>query len=576
MASKFTEITFQRAKSEVERFLKTQYSKSGLLFSSASPFGHILTVIENLHQLSLLYLKNSIKQFDLSDPNSINEKIIRNAAIFAGHNPGRAISATGTLRFTLKTNIDLEKELPGGRITFFNRMQIKNKTNAHEYAFNIGSEKVTYKITPNFQFFVPIIQGKWKRVVFTGTGILNQSYQATIRGKQTDIENFNVEVLVNGEIYEIKKHIWEMLPDQKACVVRTGFNGGIDIIFGNEGFGTIPSLGSIIEVNYIESEGSTGNIFRRTNNDWTFIDDSLDGFGSTVEASKLFDIGIYTDINFGADKENLLFTKNILPIVSNNFVLGLPQQYAYEIKKLGVFSHVNAYEINGVVFIVATPNIKLFKNQNANYFTIDIRAFELDAYEKSKVDKYLRTGGNIQLTKKYVIKSPVLSYYIMNIFIMTYSDSSDNSVNGEIINVISEYFLNLTRLDRIPKSDIIKQIVNIFGIHSVDIQFISKKNEDYHKDNLIKQSNKLNKFASKFNTDISNTKPDPNYNPNDMRGIDPVLGDIIFEAEEVPIIRGGWYTRDNIYYSDDIDSTGLKSINIVKRGIVDAKNRPQI
>jgi hypothetical protein len=37
-----------------------------------------------------------------------------------------------------------------------------------------------------------------------------------------------------------------------------------------------------------------------------------------------------------------MFTKNILPIASNNFVLGLPQQYAYEIKKLGVFSHVNA------------------------------------------------------------------------------------------------------------------------------------------------------------------------------------------------------------------------------------------
>ena len=63
--------------------------------------------------------------------------------------------------------------------------------------------------------------------------------------------------------------------------------------------------------------------------------------------------------------------KNILPIASNNFVLGLPQQYAYEIKKLGVFSHVNAYEKTGTIFIVATPNINLFKNQSSDYFTID-------------------------------------------------------------------------------------------------------------------------------------------------------------------------------------------------------------
>jgi hypothetical protein len=67
----------------------------------------------------------------------------------------------------------------------------------------------------------------------------------------------------------------------------------------------------------------------------------------------------------------------------------LPQQYAYQIKRLGVFSHVNAYSDNyGTVFIVATPNIKLFKNANANYFNVDIKAFELDDYEKQKIDQW--------------------------------------------------------------------------------------------------------------------------------------------------------------------------------------------
>jgi hypothetical protein len=32
-----------------------------------------------------------------------------------------------------------------------------------------------------------------------------------------------------------------MLPDEKSCVVKTGFNGGIDVIFGNEGFGLMPT-----------------------------------------------------------------------------------------------------------------------------------------------------------------------------------------------------------------------------------------------------------------------------------------------------------------------------------------------
>ena len=570
-SAKFIEITFQRAQIEIQRFLKESYAKADILFTNSSPFGQVLSVVENLHQLSLLYLKNAIKQFDLSNPNALNEKIIRNAAILAGHNPGRSISATGTLKFTLKSNVDLDKELPGGRITFNNRMGIKNSTNGLEYAFNIGSEKVTYQVTPNFQFFVPIIQGKWISTKFTGQGTLNQSFSVNIRGQQ-DVENFNYEVLVNGSFWSTYNHMYDMLPNENACIVRTGFDGGIDIIFGNGGFGSIPNIGDIIQVNYIQTSGGTGNIFRRTFNDWKFLDEAIDGFGTTIDPSKLFDISIYTDINFGADKENLLFTKNILPVVSNNFVLALPQQYAYAIKKLGVFSHVNAYEDLGVTYIVATPNINLFKAQNASYFGIDIRAFSLDTYEISKIDKYLRTGGNIQLTKKYVITNPVLSYYVMNIFIITFSDSAIESVTSGIINVVSDYFLNLNKIDRIPKADLVSQIVAMYDISSVDIQFVSRKNEDYHKADIIRTVNKQATFNSKLALNIS-LKPDPTYAAGDMKGLDPVLGDILFEPNEVPIIRGGWYDRSNLYYSDNIDDKGLKSINIISRGTIDAKNR---
>jgi len=301
---------------------------------------------------------------------------------------------------------------------------------------------ITHMITPNYTFFLPIIQGKWKTKTFTSSGNKLQSYSISEIGTK-DVENFNFEVIVNGDVWSTKKGIFDMLPNEQACIVRTGFNGGIDVIFGNEGFGAVPRIGSPIEVRYIVTDGSNGNIFRRTRNDWKFIGDVIDGEGVTLDPTQVFNIDIYTDINFGADEEDILFTKNILPIASNNFVLGLPQQYAYEIKKLGVFSHVNAYEETGTIFIVATPNIRLFKNQNSDYFTIDIKAFELDTYEKSKIDKYLKIGGNLQLTRKYRIDSPDLSYYVMNIFVISYSDSTDDSVNAQILDKISEYFLNL-------------------------------------------------------------------------------------------------------------------------------------
>lgn len=568
-----TEISFDRLKQEIELYLRNTFSSASLLFSPSSPYGQILLVVQNLYQMSLLYLKNSIKQFDLSENNSLNSRVIRNAAIFAGHIPGRNISSTGTLKLTIKTSTDIERSIPGRRVTLFNKQAMINKTNGLEYSIQLGTDKQTYNITNNTQIFIPIIQGKWERRVFTGTNTQNQTFQIILRGNNKDVENFNYEVIVNGEVWSVKKHIYDMLPDEKACVIRTGFNGGIDLIFGNGGFGMMPPLASVIEVNYLVSDGSLGSIFRRTQNDWNFIVPAIDGNGNTLDISNLFDISIYTDINFGADKETLQFTKNILPIASNNFVLGLPQQYAYQIKRLGVFSHVNAYEKLGVVYIMATPNIKLFKSRNSNYFTIDIKAFELDNYEKSKISKYLKTGGNIQLTKRFRIESPKLSYYIMNVFIITYSDSIDTSVNAQVYDVISEYFLNFTRINRVPKSDLVSLLSQIQEIHSVDISFVAKKNEDYHRQYKLIDENRRNQYASQ--TALQIQAPNPQYDPNKTLGLDPVLGDILFEADEIPIIRGGWYDRNNIYFSNNIEDNTLKSVNIIKKGTVDVSNKQQ-
>lgn len=408
----FSSISFSGIKAEIERYLTNEFGKAGILYSPASPYGQILSVLENLHQLSILYLKNAISQLDLSQPNAINPRVIRSAAIYAGHNPGRGISATGTLKLSLKSTTDIDKDIPGGRITIANKIKLKNNTNSLDYSTNTGVETVTHRISPNYSFYLPIIQGSFKTRVFTSTGSEIQTFSISETGGK-DVENFNVEVYVNGTLWSLKKHLYEMLPDEQACVVRTGFNGGIDIIFGNSGFGAIPQLAARILVIYLCTDGSIGNIFRRTRDDFKFIDDIIDGNGESVDVSRVFDVDISTDINFGSDPESILFTKSILPISSNNFVLATAQQYAYEIKKLGVFSHVNAYEKTGTIFIVATPNIRLFKNQNSNYFTIGLKAFELDQYEINKLNKYLKTSGTLQLTRRYKIQSPRLSYYII-------------------------------------------------------------------------------------------------------------------------------------------------------------------
>ena len=90
---------------------------------------------------------------------------------------------------------------------------------------------------------------------------------------------------------------------------------------------------------------------------------------------------------------------------------------------------------------------------------------------------------------------------------------------------------------------------------------------------MIDAQNKLNKYNTSYQNDISISQINPEYIPTETQGLDNILGDIIFEPNEIPVIRGGWFDRNGIYYSDDIDVSGLKSVNIIKKGTVDSKNK---
>lgn len=579
----FSAITFTSLKREIEDYLKSEHNKASILYSPASPFGQILSIVESLHQLSILYLKNTIDQFDLGTANNNNERVIKNTAILAGHNPFRAISSTGNLRFVVKGGIDLEKELPSGIISINNKTSIKNNTNSLFYSTNTGRIKLDFNVKTTKSFFIPIIQGKWEVVNFTGGGESLQTFVIQDKGDK-EIENFNIEVQVNGETWTIKKHLYDLLPDENCCVVKTGFNSGVDIIFGNGGFGKPPALTSAISVKYLATDGSSGNIYRRTLNDWKFIDDVFDANGNTVDVDKIFDIEIYNDINFGADREDFRFTKSLLPIASNNFVLALPQQYAYELKRLGVFTYVNATEKNGTIFIYLVPDISIFKRDDENYFNIPIRnttagnitttsAFELDSYERSKIVSYLKSGGLIQLTKKFIVKSPSLSFYSMNVWVITYSDATNDSVKSQIVNVVSDFFINFSKMDRIPKSEMVVLLSGIGDICSVKIEFVSKKNEDYHIQGLNSLRGLAQFDASKFFK--SPSVSDSSYDSNKTIGIDPQLGDIVFEADEIPVMRGNWYDRNGNYYSDDnpTNSSNMTPVNVFFKGQVDSKNK---
>lgn len=588
----FIDLQYSNLTEQINNWLISLYNKSEIQLDESSPYGQILTAIKEVFIHNILYLKNIVDQLNIETTD--DTRILRNLSRISGHNPSRPISASGVLKFKLKGEVNIQDEfgVSNPKIIIPDKAKLKNKSNNLEYVINLGaSDSQAISIDSNSEFYVNVLQGKYETQTFTSDGSSHQSFSVNTNEA---IENFNFNIYYNGRKLRVVEHFYDMLPDEYACVTRTGFNGGLDIYFGNGDFGIIPEPGTIITAEYLLTDGVEGEILNPQENDWKIESDITDSNGETVDLEDLFDISVEINVNFASNGESSEMTKNIIPKVSRNFVLATPEQFKYHLLKLNMFSQVDAFnklddnnfsELNitqklqkevsnlkrdinqdksqeniinkieniqydlsslqhntndNVIFLFLIPKVSKYINSNTNYFNLPLDVFRLDEIEKQKTINYLKAQGILSITTEIKIIQPTISRYICNINASIYQGYLEENIRNNIISELSDFFINNTRTDRIVRADIIRLLKeNIDGIDSIDVNFISKKNEDHYK-----------KFGEAIIDENS--------------GIDRYLGDIVVKKEEYPLIRGGWTDRSGNYYNDNItqNTNKLSSLNI--------------
>ena len=76
-------------------FIKDKYKQSDNVFSEASPFGQLLSVINRLFGMNLFYIEDSITELNITTANRPSS--IYGLAALSGHLATRAFSSTGLL-----------------------------------------------------------------------------------------------------------------------------------------------------------------------------------------------------------------------------------------------------------------------------------------------------------------------------------------------------------------------------------------------------------------------------------------------------------------------------------------------
>lgn len=548
---------------DAKTYIGRVYSRAGTLFTTASPFSQILEVMGEIGEMLLFYVEDATVEqniYTAQQPESIY-----GLSRIAGHDPTRGFAAFGEITFRWAAGVDLSK-VAGDAINIPANTEIKFDANGLSYMIRTNKDQFRIEKTNNSTFTASIIQGKIESQTVTGTGEKLQSFNIQ-PGGLTD-HNL-VSVSVNGELWTKFSSLYDMLPSDKGYIIKTGIGGGLDVYFGNNNFGMIPVTGSSIEIEYIKHDGAKGNLDDATELTFKWVDEGSDALGNSYDLNQFLQANVTSSPKMGGERESTEFTKLIAPMASKSFVLATPDHYEYFLSRYGIFSYIDAYNTvddeylddDNVIYIFAIPDVKKKLAKNMDYFSLPINEMFFDTNEYSAMAGVLQESGQQMVTTEVKFVEPKARYYSMDISIRYFEGFRKEDIFNDIRGVVSNYLLNVTRRDKLPKSDIIYILEEVEGVDAVNVTFISETEEKARRLGYYESiTTKVVPSQPVVLEDIGNGKQKfvffkkieekslVNINsgdpiPADVAGLDE-YGDIIMEKEEVAIFRGGWLDRE--------------------------------
>lgn len=546
-------IAIELLLSDTINYVVNAFNQGRTNFTVASAYGQIVFVLENISQLILYYIEDSITELNINTATRANS--VYGLARLAGHNPTRAISATGQISIKVKPNSD---DVSGNVVVIPNFTKIKCVNNGQTYMVDLPGDEVRVPLDGSKNGLgLNIVQGNVETQVFTGTGGSLQSFSVNFQ-QSALVDNFHVHVFVNGEEWKQYEGLYDMPNNGKGYMVRTAIIEGIDIQFGNGFFGKKPDLGAEIKVEYLTTNGEAGNLLLANGDEASFqwSEPGFSIFGDEVDLNDHFLINVPFAPDFGTNPEPLALTRIIAPKNSRNFVLANPDSYIIFLEKFNLFSIIDAFANpdatdttdDKVIYLFLIPDVRKRMTTSENYFNIEEARFVVTDDQKNKILRLVDRSGSKVVGTELEIVDPIISRFVVNVALILYDNVAPDVVKAEVIRRLSDYFISIRRRDRIPRSDIISVIENVDGVDSVNISIISERDEAT-----------AAAIAAGTNARSSTPPPPPRIDE---------FGDIIIYQKELPIIRGGWADRFGLVYDTGLSDDKPSSVNILVKDVV--------
>jgi len=594
-------------------FIKTSYNNAGQYFSMASPMGQLLQVILNMGRMILYYVEDSITELNINTAS--RPQSIKGLASLTGHNPSRGQAARGTLRLTYNGE---RLDIYGNTVVIPNYAKIISTINGLTYTITLPGQEVRLNLDDINNFVdVDIVQGTLEYQQSTGTGDPLQSFNFQNK-KGATIDNYFVNIYVDGKRWEIRDSILDMIYQEESCMVKTGQTGGIDVFFGNGYQGKIPPMGSTILVEYLLTDGEEGNIQTPTSQkaeNWKFQSKGYALNSQEIDLNKVIKAAIQKDIIFGALSEPTYLTRLLAPHMSRSFVLANQNNYIYFLRKLNMFTIVDAipgfatFEDRYAMDKYSKAKTTL-ENVNEQYrvlvSTVGAKSKqalakkkELDVaqqqvyYWQVKINEQKQNDNTVYLYLVPDVNKRIAAnqnYYTCSLDSFQLTGSEKRGIldlieeSGQRIITVDNAIMTL----KYPRFVLNMSLVIYEGyeLNTLRESIISKTSDYFLKNTrrdripasdivrIVESIDGVDSVSVWFDADKANINIyGDNYGLDSYgdvileRYVDDAFGNKVPVKDLYPLIRGGWESVNGVYYDDSTAKDKLSNVNINLRGI---------
>ena len=499
-------------------------------------FGQLINVLANTVQNMMLYVEDSL--VEQNKYTAQRKKSIYGLAAVSGYNPSMGKAAGCSVRLVFKPTTQQNIN-----VILQNNTKLYCSQNGLIYNVVLPQEAIILNIeNNNSSKYVNVIEGKFETQTFISEGGQLYSQNVICTG---DIDIDYLEVRINDEIWERKDSLYDMNPDGKEFICRTSIKKGFDLVFGNDQYGRQLKNGDKLTVKYLVHSGELGNITQNESVEFIFADTLYDISGLEVDGNSIFNIFLseLDGINSGTYSENIKQVKEMIGYNSRSLVLADPKNYKNLINKFSFCGYNRTWCEEGSLIVnsIILKNYKLLLQSGSDYFSLKPSDFFLNQSQKDSIINYISNSGQQLAGTVLKIFDPELCKYAAYVYIKTKTQQLDQKMlETKIRTLIGDFFSNVQSDIFIPKSDIVHLLKdNISEIDSVDVYFISEKNETALKER--KYENKIYKYNP--STGLYDIKTENVYL---YEGEDPGLGldshgNIYLDNnDQFPVLMGGW------------------------------------